>query len=99
MTAAELNLIVIRSADLQRAEEFYGALGISFSRERHENEPEHLAAQVGGIVLEIYPKGTGDGTAKVRLGFRVESIASAIERVEQAGGTIVSHPQTTQWGL
>jgi len=38
-----LNLIVLRSADLDRAAQFYSRLGIVFSRERHGSGPEHLA--------------------------------------------------------
>ena len=44
MNEPHLNLVVLRSADLGRAEFFYRLLGITFSREKHGNGPEHLAA-------------------------------------------------------
>lgn len=38
-----LNLVVIRSVDLDRAEKFYNALGLLFERHSHGIGPEHLA--------------------------------------------------------
>lgn len=51
-----LTLVVIRSADLARAEAFYTALGLTFTRERHGAGPEHLVCQLGGTTFEIYPR-------------------------------------------
>jgi catechol 2,3-dioxygenase-like lactoylglutathione lyase family enzyme len=48
-----MNLVVIRSADLERSLRFYKALGIVLLRERHGSGPEHLAATIGTVVLEI----------------------------------------------
>jgi hypothetical protein len=50
-----LNLVVIRSADLERAAHFYAALGTRLTRERHGSGPGHLAGQVGPVVFEVYP--------------------------------------------
>ena len=72
------NLLVIRSADLDRAGRFYEALGLAFRRERHGNGPEHLACDAGGFALEIYPRqNDGDSTAAVRLGFAVPDVDAA----------------------
>ncbi|MBI3862163.1 MAG: hypothetical protein HY290_09740 [Planctomycetia bacterium] len=90
MPDAELNLIVIRSADLNRSARFYGTLGIQFSRERHGSGPEHLAGNTGGVVLEIYPQSAGVRTAKTQIGFRVNSIAALVPTLQEAGGTVVS---------
>ncbi len=99
MKAAELNLVVLRSADLARSERFYAALGISFQRERHGTGPEHLAGKIGGVVFEIYPQGDGEGTLKTRLGFSVDSVTALLPQLEEAGGTVISPPQESPWGL
>jgi catechol 2,3-dioxygenase-like lactoylglutathione lyase family enzyme len=51
MAEAALNLVVIRSADLNRAARFYAALGIHLSRKRHGSGPEHMAGRAGAAVL------------------------------------------------
>src|SRR4051812_28579813 len=81
-----LNLLVLRAADLGRAERFYAALGITFTRERHGGGPEHLAGMVGAVTLEIYPRGEGGGTEAVRLGFRVADLDAVLAAAEAAGG-------------
>jgi predicted enzyme related to lactoylglutathione lyase len=96
---AELNLVVLRSTDLDRCARFYRALGIAFQRERHGNGPEHLAGQIGRIVFEIYPQGAGDATVKTRIGFSVDSISVLVPSLQEAGGTVVSDPQDSPWGL
>jgi hypothetical protein len=53
----------MRSADLERAASFYAALGLSFAREHYSSGLEHLAAQKGSIVFEVYPKGSGNTTS------------------------------------
>jgi predicted enzyme related to lactoylglutathione lyase len=94
-----LNLIVIRAADLERAQRFYEALGLRFSREKHANGPEHLAAETGGVVFEIYPRGSGPSTEGVRLGFQVASVDAAVSAVQQLGATFVTPPEQGDWGL
>jgi hypothetical protein len=34
---------------------FYETLGLAFQTERHATGPEHVACDLGGFVLEIYP--------------------------------------------
>jgi len=74
-------------------------LGILFERERHGAGPEHLAAQLGTVVFEIYPQGDGEGTLKTRIGFAVDSIAALLPALQEAGGTFISPPQDSPWGL
>jgi catechol 2,3-dioxygenase-like lactoylglutathione lyase family enzyme len=96
---AALNLVVIRSADLERAARFYAALGVEFVRERHGGGPEHLAARLGPVVFEVYPQGDGPSSLGVRLGFRVGSVAEAVEAARAAGGAVVSEPRPSPWGV
>jgi predicted enzyme related to lactoylglutathione lyase len=93
-----LNLVVIRAADLERSQRFYEALGLRFSRERHGSGPEHLAAELGGMVFEIYPRGSGPATVGVRLGFQVASVETAISAVQQLGAEVATPPAAGPWG-
>jgi len=96
-----LNLIVVRSADLDRAERFYRALGLHFERHRHGTGPEHLAAQphAGGYVFEIYPASAKAGsTTGVRIGFSMDAVDVYLDQLVEAGGTIVQAPVDSEWG-
>ncbi len=99
ITDIDLNLVVLRSINLERAFRFYAALGIVLSWEQHGSGPEHLAATIGTLVLEIYPQGSADKTVGVRLGFRVKSLMTTIARLQAIDGVIVSPMQESQWGL
>jgi lactoylglutathione lyase len=98
MNEPALNLVVIRSADLERAARFYSALGILFTRERHGSGPEHLAGVAGGVTLEIYPLGEGGELRGVRIGFRVASLPEVLDAAAAAGGSIVSAARESPWG-
>lgn len=50
-----LNLVVLRSPDIERARRFYEALGLAFFRHRHGKGAEHYASENGLFVFEIYP--------------------------------------------
>ncbi|MDB6175555.1 MAG: hypothetical protein JWL59_4866 [Chthoniobacteraceae bacterium] len=96
-----LNLVVIRSLDLDRSERFYRVLGLNFERHRHGNGPEHLAAQPyqDGSVFEIYPAGSNSGeTTGVRIGFSVDAVDSYLDGLVEAGGLVVHPPSNSEWG-
>jgi len=96
-----LNLVVIRSADLDRAERFYRVLGLAFGRHRHGSGPEHLAAgpYAGGYVFEIYPANPKAGpTSGVRIGFNMDAVDPYLEALVEAGGTIIQTPADSEWG-
>ena len=94
-----VNLIVIRVADLDRSQQFFESLGITFSRERHGNGPEHLVAKIIDLVFEIYPLGNGLSTSATRLGFQVDSLQNAIDAVVKCGAEIVTSPADGPWGI
>jgi lactoylglutathione lyase len=96
--APELNLLVLRAADMAALVQFYAALGIEFNKEQHGSGPEHYSGKAGGALLEIYPIGSGAATTAARLGFTVSSISTSITAAVAAGGTIVSPPQDSSWG-
>ncbi len=92
MSDALLNLCVIRSADIDRAAQFYRLLGLNLEKHRHGKGVLHYSAELEATVFEIYPrKNDADSTASVRLGFRVTSIESVIAALQE-GGQIVALP-------
>ena len=93
-----LNLIVIRATDLARSHRFYEALGLQFTREKHGSGPEHLAGELGSVVFEIYPRGSGPATVGVRLGFQVASVEAAVSAVHQLGAEVATPPAAGPWG-
>lgn len=94
-----LNLVVIRSTDLDKAARFYECLGLQFTRHRHGSGPEHLAAELGGCVFELYPFSTnGASTLGTRIGFRVPSLDSIITALSDYPDAIISPPQDSPWG-
>lgn len=93
-----LNLVVIRVADLERARRFYEALGLNFTVEQHGRGPEHLAAELSGLVFEVYPMGNSLSTVGVRLGFRVDSVMTTLAAVQQCGAQVVVPPSESPWG-
>jgi lactoylglutathione lyase len=96
--SASLCLLVIRSADLDRAEAFYRGLGIEFRREKHGRGPIHLAAETDVGVFEIYPLDSQSPTAGVRLGFRVFDLDGSVRSVKTFGGIVERPPMLSAWG-
>jgi lactoylglutathione lyase len=95
-----LNLLVLYSPDPERLKSFYEELGMSFTRHRHGGGPEHFGGKVGTVLLEIYPlKDEALSTAGARIGFEVDDVVEMVTRLTAAGGTIVSPPKDSPWGL
>jgi lactoylglutathione lyase len=97
--AVSLNLVVIRSVDLERSARFFAALGIELAREIHGSGPEHLAGRLGSVVLEVYPSDGAGKTTGVRLGFCVQSLARVLASLAEEGGVVLSPPNDSPWGL
>lgn len=97
MSGVRLNLLVLRTRQLDKVKEFYSALGISFTEEKHGGGPLHLAARVGDLVLELYPlpADAGPADASTRLGFVVRNLEAVLARL---GAAVVSGPRVTEWG-
>lgn len=95
----ELNLVVLRSADIDRAAQFYQLLGLEFTKHRHGTGSEHYASELGAFVFEIYPRQKeSDSSTGTRIGFRVFSVDKAIVELEKAGARIVSLSKDSPWG-
>lgn len=99
MSSVELNLVVLRSVDIDRAAQFYQGLGLEFTKHRHGKGPEHCAAEMEGLVFEIYPRSAdGESSAGTRIGFRVAPVEEAVAALEKAGGKLMSPPKDSPWG-
>lgn len=99
MMNIEINLIVLRSADIDRAAQFYQVLGLEFTKHRHGTGPEHYASELEGCVFEVYPRQKeSDASTGTRVGFRVSSVDKAIAALEVAGAKVVSLPKDSVWG-
>jgi lactoylglutathione lyase len=93
-----LNLVVIRSSDIERAAQFYRRLGVTFVKHRHGSGLEHYAVELGPMVFEIYPRNEDDGSNAVRLGFRVDDVEIVMNNLRATGTKIVSEPKASPWG-
>src|ERR1041385_8644803 len=70
-TTPRLNLLLVRSVDIESCAGFYTKLGLEFDKHSHGSGPEHYACDLDGTVFEIYPARTDtQDTIGVRLGFR-----------------------------
>lgn len=96
-----LSLVVIRCADLQAAERFYGALGLSFERHSHGKGPEHLTyvCPRSALVFEVYPLAEGAAqTTAVRIGFSVDDVDLCLIQLQSLGIEILRVAVDSPWG-
>lgn len=99
MSKVQLNLVVIRSSNLEQAALFYQRLGLSFIRHKHGTGLEHFACELGGVTFELYPCRTGTvPTTATRLGFQVSSVDDIVDELKRYGALIVSPPADSAWG-
>ena len=96
----QLNLIVLRSDDMESLAGFYSALlGKELKRHRHGKGPEHFGTELEGLVFEIYPKRNDrDDTTSFRFGFVTESLDLVLKRIDGFETNVVSEPKSSPWG-
>ncbi len=99
-SSTSLQLVVLRTSDLERAAEFYHCLGLQLVRHKHGNGPEHFAAETSAGVFELYPLSkVGSSTQGARIGFQVPSVDAAIARVIGHSPTaVITAPHDSEWG-
>jgi len=99
MPSVAINLIVIRSADIDRSADLYSLLGLEFTKHSHGSGPQHYAAEMGSLVFEIYPvQKESETSTGARIGFRVEDVDAAALRLQESGARLVSSPKDSPWG-
>ena len=96
----KLNLIVIRTQQLEQQAKFYEQLGLELQYHKHGNSPYHYSADLDGLVFEIYPtKNENSVDHSTRLGFQVKDLDKLIENLETTEPeSIITHPKQTTWG-
>ncbi|HUG18712.1 MAG TPA: VOC family protein [Planctomycetaceae bacterium] len=100
MTAARLNLLVIRSQEPARTVHFYELLGLRFQEEQHGKGPVHWAAESGSLVMEIYPaQSECEVERTTRLGFEVVDVESILASLRNHDVQVVSDLKQSPWGL
>src|SRR5436190_15404325 len=94
-----LNLVVLRSFDIERAVAFYSKLGLEFTRHRHGAGVEHYSAELADLVFELYPQ-SGDGPSSIgtRIGFSVTSVDEAFQALADYPMVVMSGPIDYVWG-
>jgi catechol-2,3-dioxygenase len=93
-----LNLLVLKTRQVEHVRAFYECLGVAFSEERHGGGPAHYAGQAGATVLEVYPL-PDDGTAAdrtTRLGFAVADLEKVLESLRASGTPVASPPRVNR---
>jgi len=101
MSGISLNLVVLRSKDIEVAAEFYRCLGLEFVRHRHGSGPEHFAAEMMGGVFEIYPLASDDDppTSGTRIGFGMSSLDDLLAKLQSYPEALVSSPGAFSMGI
>jgi lactoylglutathione lyase len=99
MSEIRLNLVVIRSGNIELSANFYQRLGLSFVKHKHGNGLEHFASEVGCTTFEIYPCTPATvPTTATRLGFQVSCVDTVICELEKQGISIITPPANSPWG-
>lgn len=94
-----LNLIVIRSLDIEKSRTFYEQIGLNFQPEQHGKGPVHYASVLkNDIVFEIYPSQKDVLEDESRLGFKVDNLDQLIEALEVQNIEVLQKAKKTAWG-
>ena len=97
--APQLNLVVIRSPDIDRSAAFFGEIGLLFERHSHGSGPQHYTSEVDGLVFEIYPLTPKTrSTNGIRIGFRVDAVDQIVDLLLRRGAEVVTSPADSEWG-
>lgn len=100
LSTTALNLIVLKTPHVETTTAFYRALGLEFVAEQHGRGPQHWAAQLTGVVLEIYPLSDNQHVdSSTRLGFTVPDLNATLITLRSTGVMIIAEPKSTAWGL
>jgi len=97
--APTLNLLVLKSANIEALREFYEGLGLVFTAEKHGRGPAHFSATIGTALLELYPlDDEASPSASSRLGFSVADVDATVAAIESVGARVISKARETRRG-
>jgi lactoylglutathione lyase len=96
----KLNLIVLKTAQLDVLADFYRHLGMEFEHHQHGAGPFHYSAEVNDMVFEIYPlpKDNLHADNSIRLGFVVDDLDHVLQILKVADVKIIQDARHTEWG-
>ncbi len=73
---------------------------IEFNEHRHGTGPMHFAADLFGVVFEIYPAKTQDDVDRTtRLGFSVHKLQAVVDSLQSLGTSVIEEPVQSEWGF
>lgn len=99
MIPPRVSLVTLRCRDMEVSTRLYRTLGFEFVRHRHGSGPTHFSAEHDGFVFELYPaEEDRPSSAGTRIGFTVDDIDDAFERLVTEGATVVRPPSRSRWG-
>lgn len=86
LSVISVDLLVLRCIDIERSRAFYELVGVTFVREQHRTGPEHFAAVLGDVTIELYPaSSTRPPEAGLRIGLKVEDVDVVVKSIAAAG--------------
>lgn len=98
-----LNLLVLRSAQLEQTLRFYEIIGLTFVEEQHGAGPLHYACEMGTQVIELYPAEAEQSLNRkmggaTMLGFQVAALDDVLTQLQTIGIMPLGVPKDTPWG-
>jgi predicted enzyme related to lactoylglutathione lyase len=94
-----LNLVVIRVADFERSASFYRSMQMPLTKERHGAGPDHYSVDLGGVVMELYPRRSeAEATTQTRIGFVVDKLDEVLAASQASGGQLIAAAKDSPWG-
>ena len=97
--ATRLNLVVIRVADLERSASFYRSMQMPLTKESHGAGPDHYSVDLGGVVMELYPRRSeAEATTQTRIGLVVEKLDDVLAVCQASGGQLIAAAKDSPWG-
>ncbi len=98
-----MNLIVLRTSNVEAMLAFYRALGLDFVQEQHGTGAIHYSTQLGDVTMEIFPAEAGQALDRkaggaTMIGIKVESVDAVAEMLQEMGIKMLSAPKDSAWG-
>jgi predicted enzyme related to lactoylglutathione lyase len=99
----QLNLVVLRTADIINSLLFYRTLGLEFEQECHDGGVNHYACTLGDTVIEIYPGSDGSAPRPLQggatmVGFGVENLDDVLASLQKISEIELPIIQSTSQG-
>jgi lactoylglutathione lyase len=103
--AVSVGALVLFAADLDRAVEFYEAIGLELEPEQHdEDDPVHFVTDLDGCHVAIFPAEhpgaapAARSSGETMVGFRVPAVEVAVDAARELGAPILQEPDDYPWG-